>query len=126
MANVKADDLAAAVQRELAAYSQEVTDGIKADVKRVAKECKEEIQRNAPVLTGEYRKGWRTRVAFENENDIRINIENRPTEYRLAHLLEYGHAQARGGRIPGKPHIRPAEQNAANKLMGQVKVRVRG
>ena len=52
MGSIKIDDLADAVISELAAYSQEVTDGLKQEVKAVAKECKKEIQQNSPVLTG--------------------------------------------------------------------------
>lgn len=57
MANVKIDGLADAIMKELTEYNQEVTDGIKQEVKTVAKECKTEIQQNSPELTGSYRKG---------------------------------------------------------------------
>ena len=62
MGGIKIDDLADAVISELAAYSQEVTDGLKQEVKTVAKECKKEIQQNSPVLTGSYRKGWQAKA----------------------------------------------------------------
>ena len=116
MANIKIDDLASTIAKELTEYSQEVTDGIKAEVKTVAKECKNEIQQNSPVDTGSYRKGWQVKTAYESSSDIRVVIRNR-TDYQLTHLLEYGHA---------KPHIRPAEEHAEQKLMKKVKVVVKG
>lgn len=124
MANVKIDGLADAIMKELTEYNQEVTDGIKQEVKTVAKECKTEIQQNSPELTGSYRKGWRNAVVFENLNDIRVEIHNK-TDYQLTHLLEDGHAKVNGGRVEGKPHIGPAEQHAEEKLLKKVKVVVR-
>ncbi len=125
MANIKIDDLASAITKELTEYSQEVTDGIKREIKAVAKECKTEIQQNSPVDTGSYRKGWQDKTSYESSSDIRVVILNR-TDYQLTHLLEYGHAKVNGGRVNGKPHIRPAEKHAEQKLMKKVKVVVKG
>ncbi|WP_102049060.1 HK97 gp10 family phage protein [Pygmaiobacter massiliensis] len=119
--------LADAIAKELSEYSQDVTDGLKKSVKQVAKECKDEIVQNSPVLTGSYKKGWGTKINYEASDDIRVTVRNK-TDYQLTHLLEYGHAGPDGtGRpTPAKPHIRPAEHNAAEKLMKQVKVVVKG
>ena len=125
MAGIRVEDLASAIEEELSAYSQEVTDGLKKEVKQVAKECKEEIQQNSPVLTGSYKKGWTSQVAYENQEDIRVVVRNK-TDYQLTHLLENGHAKVNGGRVEGHPHIGPAEQNAEKKLLKKVKVVVRG
>lgn len=125
MANVKADDLAAALQRELAAYSQEVTDGVKQAVKAVSKETAAQIKRDAPRDTGDYAKGWTYKVEYESENDIRVRIYNR-RKPQLTHLLEHGHAKTNGGRVEGRPHIGPAEREAEKQLDGKVKVVVRG
>ncbi len=64
MANVKIDGLADAVMKELAEYNQEVTDGIKKDIRTVAKECAKEIKISSPKDTGEYAKSWSTKVLF--------------------------------------------------------------
>lgn len=122
---IKVDDLAKAVAEKLAQYSQDVTDGVKQEVRQVAKECALEIRQKSPVLTGSYRKGWRDEVAFESREDIRVTVRNK-TDYQLTHLLEHGHAKAGGGRVEGTPHIAPAEQNAEKKLLRKVKVVVRG
>ena len=118
------DGLAAAIQKELADYSQDVTDGLKKSVKQVAKECKDEIVQNSPVLTGNYKKGWGTKINYESADDVRVTVRNK-TDYQLTHLLEYGHAMPTGGRVDGKPHIRPAEARAEEKLMQKVKVVVK-
>lgn len=123
--SIDIDDLASAVAEELAKYSQEVTDGMKKEIKKASRECKQEIQQNSPVLTGSYKDGWRAKVAFESREDIRVVVHNQ-TDYQLTHLLEHGHAKATGGRVEGRPHIGPAEQNAEKKLIEKVKVVVRG
>ena len=125
MPGIKIDELASAIAEELESYRQDVTDELKREIKTVAKQCKQDIQRNSPVLTGDYRKGWQDKVAYEGDEDIRVIVRNR-TDYQLTHLLEHGHAKAGGGRVEGKPHIGPAEQRAERKLLKRVKVVVKG
>ena len=116
-------NFAEAISAELAAYSDEVTEAVKAECNDVADECLQEIKANSPVQTGEYKKAWRKKVEFENREDIRIRVFN--SKYPgLTHLLEKGHAKVGGGRVEGKPPIRPAEQNAAEKLANKIKVKL--
>ena len=122
---VDIDDLAEDIARELQAYSEEVTERMKKDVTEVAKECLKEIVNNAPELSGDYKKGWKVKKAYESDSDIRIIIHNKK-RYRLTHLLEYGHVKVGGGRVEGKPHIALAEANAKKKLLKRVKVSISG
>lgn len=123
--NVKVDDLANAVVKALADYSQDVTDELKKEVKDAAKLCKNEIKKNAPKDTGKYAKSWKAQKVFEDVDEIRMVIHS-PKEYRLAHLLEYGHAKVGGGRVEGHAHIRPAEEEAEKMLDKRVKIIVKG
>ena len=107
--------------KELKAYSDEVAEGIKKAVNDVAKETVRTLKTTSPRDTGKYARGWTFKVEFESPEDIRVRISNR-TKWQLTHLLENGHAKVNGGRVDGKPHIRPAEQAAADKLVGAVKV----
>ncbi len=122
------DDLADVIINELEDYSDDVAAGLKADVKEVADECLREIKDNSPVRTGKYKKGWRMKIEFESNSDIRIRIYNK-TNYQLTHLLENGHP-GRGGTLKGSahahPHIGPAEEKAEKKLVNKAEVRVRG
>ena len=131
---VKVDDMAKVLAAELQEYCQDVTDGLKTDVKTVAKEAVKELKATSPVdkrkttRRGRYAKGWSDVVAYESALDIRVKVHNK-TDYQLAHLLEFGHEIVVGGKVVGHydgiPHIRPAEENAEEKLMKKVKVRVR-
>ncbi|MCI9576620.1 MAG: HK97 gp10 family phage protein [Clostridiales bacterium] len=120
----KVDDLTKSVMKALESYSAELMDGVKQDVKTVVNGCLERIRQNSPVRTGDYKKGWTDRIAFQNDQDIRMKIYNK-TDYQLTHLLEHGHARFGGGRVPGKPHIRPASEWAEQQLMKKVEARVK-
>lgn len=125
MAGIKIDDLASAIAEELAAYGEEVADGLKQEVRRVAAETAQTLKATSPRDSGEYARGWAYRVEFENDGDIRVRVYNRKKP-QLTHLLEHGHAKQNGGRVEGHPHIGPAEQRAEQKLMKRVKVVVKG
>lgn len=126
---VKIDQLADAIMDELNTYGQEVTEGLKKEVKEVAEVAAEEVKSASPAKTGGYKKGWKSTVAYESEHDIRVVVHNR-TDYQLTHLLEYGHALVCGGRklgtVKAYPHIKQAEENAEKRLEKKVKVRING
>lgn len=119
--NIGIDDLADAIIAELEQYNQEVTDELKEEIQETAKICGKEIKLNSPKLTGSYKKGWRVKKVYEDQNDIRVKIFNK-TDYQLTHLLEHGHIKAGGGRVDAHPHIGPAEQKASERLGKRVKV----
>lgn len=121
---IKPEQLASTVSNFLQAYTEEITLGMKADVKKTADECRDEIKENSPVKTGQYKKGWSEKVAFENHNDLRIIVHNKK-RYQLTHLLENGHAKVGGGRVKAIPHIGPAEEHAVAKLQQRIEVRVK-
>lgn len=127
MKAIKPDELAAAIVDELHTYDQKVTDGIKKEIRQVAKECRQDIVEHSPVDTGEYKSGWKDKVRYEDSSNIRITVYNKKEPY-ITHLLEHGHAGP-GGIAKGSarpfPHIAPAEQRAEEKLMRKVKVVVK-
>ncbi len=118
------DHLAGEIAAMLEAYTDEVTEAVKAECETVADECLKEIRAASPVDTGKYKKGWRKKVEYEDKGDIRIRVYN--AKYPgLTHLLENGHAKVGGGRVDARVHIKPAEEHAAEKLVNRVKVRLR-
>lgn len=122
---IKIDGLEDAVVKALAEYSQEATEELKDVVKKVAKEAVTELKASSPKDSGDYASGWKSKVAFENGDDIRVTVYNSNAP-QLTHLLEAGHAKATGGRVPGQPHIGPAEEHAAKKLETKAKVVFKG
>ena len=127
MANRKIpiDDLADAIAKELAAYNQEVTDGMKDAVKEAAKECTQQIKQNSPVLTGSYRKGWTDKGLDEWRETRRWTVAH-PSGYQRHQVLEHGHAEVNGGRVAGKAASGRGALDAECTLLREIQVVVRG
>lgn len=113
------DDLAAQIVAELSQYTDEVAIEVKQACKDVSKGMTENIRRDSPKKTGDYAKGWKAKIEFEDKNNIRITTYN-ATDYQLTHLLEFGHAKVNGGRVEGKPHIAPNEEKAKAELVKRI------
>ena len=109
------DNLAAEVMKGLQEYSELADDEMKKAVRKTATSVKKEISANAPKRTGAYAKSWTSSKVRETSHNLQMTVHSR-NRYRLAHLLEKGHAKRGGGRVQGKPHIAPAEKNGEELL----------
>ena len=125
MARIPISDLAAEIESALADYGMDTADEVKKEVKAVASQTIQRLKSTSPKKTGKYASGWSETVAYENEEDIRVNIHNRKKPH-LTHLLENGHAKLDGGRVEGIPHIGPAEEEARRELKSKIKVVLKG
>lgn len=109
------DSLADDIMAGLREYAELADDAMKTAVKKTATSVKKEISTNAPKDTGAYGKSWKATKVAENSHTLKMTVHSKD-HYRLAHLLEKGHAKRGGGRVEGKPHIAPAEENGAEML----------
>ncbi len=116
---VRIDQMAHVIMEGLQEYADLATDDMKAAVKKVGNEAKKDIQANAPVKTGAYKKSWAVKTTKETSNAMEVVVHS-TNRYQLAHLLEFGHAKRNGGRTRAFPHIAPAEQRAAELLEKEV------
>ena len=109
------DSLADDIMQGLHEYVSLANDSMKDAVKKTATSVKKEISANAPKKSGDYAKSWKATKVAENSHTLQMTVHSKD-HYRLAHLLEKGHAKRGGGRVTGKPHIAPAEENGAEML----------
>ena len=109
------DNLAEEVMKGLQEYCELADDEMKKAVRKTATSVKKEISANAPHDTGTYAKSWTSSKVRETSHNLQMTVHSR-NRYRLAHLLEKGHAKRGGGRVEGHPHIAPAEKNGEELL----------
>jgi len=114
------NDLADLVMDGLREYSELADTAMKKAVRKTATSVKKEISANAPVKSGRYKKSWTARKTKENSHSLEMTVHSED-RYQLAHLLEKGHAKRNGGRVAGRPHIAPAEENGVDLLESLIK-----
>ena len=112
---IKVDDLAKEIMKGLEEYADLATDKMKDAVKKAGNEVKSEISKTAPRNTGKYAKSWTVKTTKEFATSIEVTVHSK-NRYRLAHLLEHGHAKRGGGRVSAQPHIAPAEEKGIQML----------
>lgn len=116
---VTIDGMAAAIMEGLTEYADLATEDMKKAVKKAGTAVRKDIQANAPSDTGAYAKSWSVKNTKETANSLELTVYSR-NRYQLAHLLEFGHARRGGGRVAGKAHIAPAEEDAVTVLEQEI------
>ena len=111
--------MATVIMEGLQEYADLSTEELKKAVRKAGNQAKNDVQANAPVKTGAYKKSWATKVTKETSNAMEIVVYSK-NRYQLAHLLEFGHALRQGGRTRALAHIAPAEAKAAETLEREV------
>lgn len=121
MANntIRPEQLASAVMEGLKEYADLAADDMKKAVRKAGTSVRKEIQQNAPADTGAYAKSWAVKKEKETSDSLQLIVHSK-NRYQLAHLLEHGHAKRGGGRVAGKAHIAPAEENAVRQLEEEI------
>lgn len=109
------DNLADEIMKGLTEYSDLAETEMKKAVRKTAISVKKEISANAPKRTGKYAKSWTSKKTKENSHSLEMTVHSK-NRYQLAHLIEKGHAKRGGGRVSGRPHIVPAEENGVQML----------
>ena len=125
MANaIDPKDFAGTIINMLQEYRDVTEEKLQSVVDEISKETKQQLIATSPKhkggyagkrIPGTYAKSWTYSTKKVGKTYKRVVYAKSP-EYRLTHLLEYGHASVRGGRVVGRvqaqPHIGKAEQKA--------------
>ena len=124
---ISIDELTNAVMKEIETLKDVSIDSMQNAVTKTSKEAVKKLREARPAGSekygswNEYSKGWTS----SNENkkgglSYGVVIHNK-THYRLAHLLEKGHALVNGGRTKAFPHIATVEEEAEKMLEDEIK-----
>lgn len=125
--------VAQAVMHELEIYANDVREGIKESAERVATEGKTKLQLvsmpspsesgNALISTRrewkKYSKGWQV-SKNSGKNFANCIIHQNNKNYRLTHLLEFGHTTRNGTRTRAFKHIEPVEEYVVKQFQKEV------
>lgn len=115
---IRPEELSDAVMEGLREYASLASDEMKEAVKKTAKDVKNNIQANAPVMTGRYKKSWKTKTLSESSQSLDMVVY--AGKYQISHLLENGHAKRGGGRVRAIPHIAPAKEAGEEELLSEI------
>lgn len=116
------DQLTAAVSKILDEYGEDVKSNLKEIVAKLSKEGAKAVRSASKSTyggTGKYASGWRSRLDTGRLSSQGIIYNARVPG--LPHLLEYGHAKRGGGRVSGRPHIKPVEEKLISEFEREVK-----
>lgn len=108
------------ITKMMTEYSDDVAEAMRKAVSETSAEAVLDLKRNSPKRKGPkggaYARSWKYDAIEETRTKWR-NVVHNVKHYRLTHLLERGHANARGGgRTPAYPHIGLAEAKAIDNL----------
>lgn len=110
MSKVTVDNLAAEIQKILEEYKDDVERLNKETVRKVGQKGVQALRSNSGMFggSGKYASGWSSKVE-ESRMGAKATLYNAKVP-GLPHLLEHGHAKRGGGRVSGRVHIAPVEE----------------
>lgn len=111
-------DLSDAIGQILVSYTKQVEDEVRAAAEEAGKMGVDRLKETSPKGRPEYYKGWTLKKV---KGGRVIHNKNYPG---LTHILEKGYTKRSGGRYPGQPHIRPAEEYVIEEFTKLVKEKV--
>lgn len=119
MANISIDELSGEITLAVQQYTEDVSKSIEKKIDVTASDIVAELKTTSPKDTGKYAKGWTSKKDTSGGSYKRV-VHNKEKP-GLVHLLEFGHAKVNGGRVDGRPHLRPAYDRHAGKLEKAIK-----
>lgn len=120
MAKVTIDNLTDEINKILEEYAEEVTERVDEIAMQVGKKGAQALRNNSASVIGAggYSKSWKVNTDRTRHGTLVTIYSSIPG---LPHLLENGHATRNGGRVPGKTHIKPIEEQLITEFETKVK-----
>lgn len=105
-------------------YGRQASEAVEKAAKKTGRDTVKELKQTSPKRYGDYAKSWTTKTKKSNGRLVSVTVYNKE-HYRLTHLLENGHVIKNGsgtyGRVNGRKHIQPAEQNGIKEFEEQAR-----
>ena len=121
-------DMAKAITSVMADFAGALQEDVESAAKETAKTVAEDINATAKTLfppDGPYASSWKS-AKRPGKNKLGVSYVVYSTSYRIAHLLEKGHAKVNGGTVDGQPHILPAADRGERRFITDIKNRIEG
>lgn len=117
---VTLDNLASEIHKIVEEYCEGVVDGVDIGVQKTAQLGARALNAASGASFGgkKYRRSWTSQFEKQCTHSSAVLYSTKPG---LPHLLEYGHAKRNGGRVPGRTHIAPVEQELIRVFEKEVK-----
>lgn len=115
------DQFASSIHDILEKYGDEINENMDEAVKAVSRKGAQAVKSAASsTFNGnKYASGWTSKTET-GRTSSHGTIYNR-TVPGLPHLLENGHAMRGGGRVAGRPHIKPVEEKIIQEFEQEVR-----
>ena len=120
------DTLEADIKAILDEYQGDIELLNKETVKAIGQKGKQALQDNSRRNfggTGKYASGWSVKVEEKSRAFATAILYNAKLP-GLPHLLEHGHAKRGGGRVPGKVHIKPVEEELEKAFVEELESKI--
>lgn len=119
------EDFALAVNEAMKEFQQSVDYDIVYVTQKVADEAAQNVKRYIKSSgikgTGKYRRSIKARNIKDSPLSKKSVVYADKPEYRLTHLLEHGHAKVNGGRTKAYVHWEPAERQAIDDFISELR-----
>lgn len=118
---VTIDQFASSIHDILEKYGDDINENMEEAVKAVSRKGAQAVKSAAAsTFNGsKYAGGWTSKTET-GRTSSQGTIYNR-TVPGLPHLLENGHAMRGGGRVAGRPHIKPVEEKIIQEFEQEVR-----
>ena len=125
MSEITIDQLADAIQAQLNTYEINVRKGVKKAVDETMAEMVRETKSTAQVRSGRYKRKIAATVGENTLMEYSKVWHVKSPNYRVAHLLDNGHALRNGGRYAGNQHVATAANRATEKFQRKLEEVIR-
>ena len=120
----KSNQFTMAIRHILDEYDSQVATVVRLAVEETAQHSVEQLKQRGDFKGRKYKNSWT--VQMEQRSATTMATVHNKKEYRLSHLLEFGHVKQNGGRTRAFPHIEPVSIEAQRMFEERIRANISG